>query len=127
MNWILTMLYICLLMIILIIFIGIFALTGIILTPFIFVEWLLNNNTFNFEQEITSDINLVASWKELEKDTFTVVFDSKGGNSITTQTIKKDEKALKPNDKPEVCFSICDGDEIEVVYAYCNLHGLWKA
>lgn len=36
-------------------------------------------------------------------------------------------KALKPNDKPEVCFSICDGDEIEVVYAYCNLHGLWKA
>ena len=36
-------------------------------------------------------------------------------------------KALKPNDKPEVCFSICDGDEIEAVYAYCNLHGLWKA
>lgn len=65
---------------------------------YIFVEWLLNNNTFNFEQEITSDINLVASWKELEQDMFTVIFDSKGGNSITTQTIKKDEKALKPND-----------------------------
>ena len=36
-------------------------------------------------------------------------------------------KALKPNEKPEVCFLICDGDEIEAVYAYCNLHGLWKA
>ena len=36
-------------------------------------------------------------------------------------------KALKPNDKPEVCFHICEGDEIEAVYAYCNLHGLWKA
>jgi len=35
-------------------------------------------------------------------------------------------KALKPNDKPEVCFVMCDGDEVETVYAYCNLHGLWK-
>ena len=34
-------------------------------------------------------------------------------------------KALKPNEKPEVCFVICDGDEVEAVYAYCNLHGLW--
>lgn len=36
-------------------------------------------------------------------------------------------KALKPGDKPEVCFTICDNDEVEAVYAYCNLHGLWKA
>lgn len=36
-------------------------------------------------------------------------------------------KALKPNQEPKVCFSICEGDEIEAVYAYCNLHGLWKA
>ena len=36
-------------------------------------------------------------------------------------------KALAPNDAPEVCFRICDGDEVEAVYAYCNLHGLWKA
>ncbi len=35
-------------------------------------------------------------------------------------------KALTPNSKPEVCFSICDGDSVEVVYAYCNLHSLWK-
>ena len=36
-------------------------------------------------------------------------------------------KALNPEDKPEVCFRICDGDEVEAVYAYCNLHSLWKA
>jgi len=35
-------------------------------------------------------------------------------------------KFLKPGDKPEVCFTVCGGDEIEAVYAYCNLHGLWK-
>lgn len=36
-------------------------------------------------------------------------------------------KALKPGQEPKVCFAICDGDEVEAVYAYCNLHGLWKA
>ena len=35
-------------------------------------------------------------------------------------------KALHPGDKPEVTFAICDGDAVEAVYAYCNLHGLWK-
>ncbi len=36
-------------------------------------------------------------------------------------------KALKPGDEPKVCFTMCDGDEVEAVYAYCNLHSLWKA
>lgn len=36
-------------------------------------------------------------------------------------------KMLNPGDKPEVCFAICEGDEVEAVYAYCNLHSLWKA
>lgn len=36
-------------------------------------------------------------------------------------------KALHPGEKPEVCFAICEGDEVTAVYAYCNLHGLWKA
>lgn len=36
-------------------------------------------------------------------------------------------KLLKPGDEPKVCFAMCEGDEVEAVYAYCNLHGLWKA
>ena len=36
-------------------------------------------------------------------------------------------KEFNPGDKPEACFALCDGDEVEAVYAYCNLHGLWKA
>jgi len=35
-------------------------------------------------------------------------------------------KALSPNTPPKVCFALCEGDEIEAVYAYCNLHSLWK-
>lgn len=36
-------------------------------------------------------------------------------------------KELHPGEKPEVCFALCESDEVEAVYAYCNLHSLWKA
>ena len=36
-------------------------------------------------------------------------------------------KALKPGDEPKVVFPLLQGDEVEAVLAYCNLHGLWKA
>lgn len=35
--------------------------------------------------------------------------------------------ALQPGQPPQATFAIQDGDEVEAVYAYCNLHGLWKA
>lgn len=36
-------------------------------------------------------------------------------------------KRLNPGDKPAVAFSMTEGEEIVAVYAYCNIHGLWKA
>ena len=36
-------------------------------------------------------------------------------------------KELAPGQEPKVCFALCEGEEVEVVYAYCNLHSLWKA
>ena len=36
-------------------------------------------------------------------------------------------KTLSPEDKPEASFAIIEGDEVESVFAYCNLHSLWKA
>ena len=46
--------------------------------------------------------------------------------SLSTK-LGNQRKLLTPANAPEVCFSICEGDEVEAVYAYCNLHGLWKA
>ena len=37
------------------------------------------------------------------------------------------KKALTPEDEPKAVFTLNDGDEVETVYEYCNLHGLWKA
>ena len=46
---------------------------------------------------------------------------------ISLQTKQGNQrKPLKPGEKPEACFAICDGDEVEAVYEHCNLHGLWK-
>ena len=36
-------------------------------------------------------------------------------------------KALKPGDAPKACFALLEDDEVEAVYAYCNLHSLFKA
>lgn len=35
-------------------------------------------------------------------------------------------KHLTADDEPKACFHICEKDKVKNVYAYCNLHGLWK-
>ena len=47
-----------------------------------------------------------------------IAIKTKNGNQRIT---------LKPGDAPKATFAIIDGDEVLEVYAYCNLHGLWKA
>jgi superoxide reductase len=36
-------------------------------------------------------------------------------------------KKLKPNTSPRISFSLSKGDKVKAVYAFCNLHSLWKA
>lgn len=33
---------------------------------------------------------------------------------------------LSPEDEPRAKFSLCEGDEVRAVYAFCNLHDLWR-
>ncbi len=35
-------------------------------------------------------------------------------------------KALRPGDEPKAEFALLEGDEVQAVYAYCNLHSLFK-
>lgn len=35
-------------------------------------------------------------------------------------------KLLKPGMEPKVSFALVPGDEVIAVYAYCNIHSLWK-
>lgn len=36
-------------------------------------------------------------------------------------------KSLKAGDEPKAVFALAEGDKAVAAYAYCNLHGLWKA
>lgn len=33
---------------------------------------------------------------------------------------------LRPDEAPEAVFALSEGQQGKAVYAYCNLHGLWK-
>ncbi len=47
---------------------------------------------------------------------------------VSLQTAQGNQrKVLTPDAAPEVKFLIADDDEVQAVYAYCNLHGLWKS
>jgi len=46
---------------------------------------------------------------------------------VAVETVQGNQrKVLKVDSKPEVSFAMLDGDKVKTVYAYCNLHGLWK-
>lgn len=49
-------------------------------------------------------------------------------NWVYVQTEKGGQrKNFAPGDKPTVRFALTDDDKVEIVFAYCNIHGLWKA
>ena len=47
-----------------------------------------------------------------------VLLETKKGNQ---------RRRLHPGEEPKTEFALLPGDEVIAVYAYCNLHGLWKA
>jgi superoxide reductase len=47
---------------------------------------------------------------------------------IALETAKgAQRKVLKAGDAPKAEFALTEDDSVVAVYAYCNLHGLWKA
>ncbi|MGL5258947.1 MAG: desulfoferrodoxin family protein [Lachnospiraceae bacterium] len=43
---------------------------------------------------------------------------------VTEQGMQR--KSVKDQAQAEACFVICEGDVVKEVYAYCNIHGMWK-
>ena len=47
---------------------------------------------------------------------------------IALETVKgAQRKVLQPGEAPVAEFALTEDDSVVAVYAYCNLHGLWKA
>lgn len=63
-----------------------------------FIGWTLNDKAYDFETEVTKDITLKATWKKIEdsKKTYTVTFDTDGGNKISSKKVVEGNKVSKP-------------------------------
>ena len=71
-----------------------------------FVEWQLNGKAYNFNSKVTSNITLTAKWEKIEEDDkpvqpttkeYAVKFDSNGGSSVSSQTVKEGSTVKKPS------------------------------
>ena len=49
------------------------------------------------------------------------------GNKVSVVVGSVEHPMLEAGDAPKAEFLLADGEECVAVYAYCNLHGLWKA
>lgn len=58
-----------------------------------FIGWTLNSINYDFSNEVTENITLLANW---EKTEFLVIFDPNGGSMIAPQTVAKGETATEP-------------------------------
>ncbi|MDO5569310.1 MAG: InlB B-repeat-containing protein [bacterium] len=64
---------------------------------YIFTGWYLNDNLYNFNTKVTSDITLVAHYTEIVTTNYTVSFNTAGGTSIESQVINSGGKVNVPN------------------------------
>ena len=64
---------------------------------YVFENWYLNNQEYDFKEKVTSDITLKAKWiedKNVKK--YTVKFDSDGGSKINNQTVIENKRVNVP-------------------------------
>ena len=61
---------------------------------YIFKDWLLDGNIFDFDSLIDRDIELKAQW---DKKSYIVTFNSNGGSAVEKQIVKDGDKVSKPS------------------------------
>jgi len=67
-----------------------------------FKYWTLSGEKYDFNQQVTKNITLVAAWEKINvtttkpKKKYTVTFDANGSSNIESQTIEEGQNANKP-------------------------------
>jgi len=67
---------------------------------YIFIEWLLNGKSYNFNNVVDKNITLSAKWEEIVpgKEIAIIKFNSDGGTTIANVVVEKGSKVEKPTD-----------------------------
>ena len=68
---------------------------------YVFLGWFLGEEKYNFEETVTSDLELTAKFEEVTKE-YTVKFVVDGASEVVT--VKEGEKAVKPIDPEKVGY-----------------------
>ena len=66
---------------------------------FVFVEWQLDGESFDFNTKVRRNLTLVASWQRVadsDEILYTIVFDSSGGSEVSDQRVPAGETVVKP-------------------------------
>ena len=65
---------------------------------YIFIEWLLDGKSYDFNSVVDKDITLTANWTEdvPEKELVKVTFNTDGGTTVANAVIEKGSKVSKP-------------------------------
>ena len=68
-----------------------------------FIEWRKDNQKYDFNTPVISDITLKAKWEEAKQ--YTVTFDSNGGTPVSSQRWYEGSTANKPTDPTRTNYS----------------------
>lgn len=65
---------------------------------YVFIDWLLDGQSYNFNSVVDRDITLKANWRAvLTVKNYVVTFNTDGGNNISKQIIVDGKKVLEPS------------------------------
>ena len=84
---------------------------------FLFNEWTLNGEVYDFSTPVTSDITLKATWR-VNDNTVMVRFDSNGGSAVNSQKVATGGVAKKPNNPTKSCATFVEWQLDGVAYDF---------
>lgn len=84
-----------------------------------FEYWMLDNEEYDFENKIESDMTLKAKWKKIPK--FTVTFDSNGGSNVNQQIILEGSKVNKPTNPTKKYYKFVEWQLNGKAYNFNNI------
>lgn len=66
-------------------------------TGYTFKGWLSDGKVYDFDTPVTKNLTLKAKWEKSKTTTYTVAFNSDGGNDVASQTVEKGKTATQPD------------------------------
>ena len=81
-----------------------------------FISWQLDGKNYDFNTKVTKNITLKATWKA--NPSYTAIFNTDGGSSISSITVVGGSKIPKPEDPVKVGYTFKEWHLNDKVYDF---------